>query len=240
MIVLSKFLHTAKNYWVRHNNCSSQQKKKKKNPENKRKEWLQRKTRWHKSSQMCSTSLSVDTSGIHLQMQKISQNTSWEQTGVPDHWKGIYRSKTQQDKGRKGKRGGWAGPDLHLGLGELKQGSDPQIEAIVGDTGEVFEAVGEWSSWSGTVWMEWEPDNPCCSRMYPGRDPSLLKYTVSGSWSIGTGEQSPGEGCWWLLGDSPEGHEGGVMVENIFGEMLSSHWSKAVLLSHVQGEEPSL
>ena len=77
--------------------------KKKNNLENKRKEWLQRKTRWQKSSQMCSTSLSVDTSGIHLQMQKISQNTSWEQTGVPDHWKGIHRSKTQQDKGRKGK-----------------------------------------------------------------------------------------------------------------------------------------
>ena len=74
MIVLSKFLHTAKNYWVRHNSCSSQQKKTKKTLENKTKEWLQRKTRWRRSSQMCSTSLSMDTSGIHLQMQNLAEH----------------------------------------------------------------------------------------------------------------------------------------------------------------------
>ena len=39
---------------------------------------------------MWSTSLSTDTSGIHLQTQKCMQNTSWEQTGVPDQRKRIY------------------------------------------------------------------------------------------------------------------------------------------------------
>ena len=221
MIVLSKFLHTAKNYWVRHNNCSSQQKKKKKKRtlENKRKEWLQRKTRWQRSSQMCRTSLSVDTSGIHLQMQ-ISQNTSWEQTGVPDHWKGIYRSKTQQDKGRKGERGEWAGLDLHLGLGELKQGSDPQIEAIVWDTGEVFEAVGGWSSWSGTVWMEWEPDNPCCSRMYPGQGPKSPE--IHSGWELEhrNWRAIPGWGLLLTAGRQPSGtwgrsHGGEYLWSNV-------------------------
>ena len=38
---------------------------------------------------MWSTSFSVNASGIHLQMQRISQSTSWELAGVPDHWKGI-------------------------------------------------------------------------------------------------------------------------------------------------------
>ena len=39
-----------------------------------------------------STSLSMDTSGIHLQTQKILQNISCEQAGVPDHWKRKYRT----------------------------------------------------------------------------------------------------------------------------------------------------
>ena len=41
---------------------------------------------------MWSTSLSTDTSGIHLQTQKCMHNTSWEQTAVPDQWKRIYRT----------------------------------------------------------------------------------------------------------------------------------------------------
>ena len=48
-------------------------------------------TRWLRSSRrMWSTSLSRDTSGIYLQTQKCTQNTSWKQTGVPDQWKRIY------------------------------------------------------------------------------------------------------------------------------------------------------
>ena len=37
------------------------------------------------------TSLSTDTSGIHLQTQKCMQNTSWEWTGVHDQQKRMYR-----------------------------------------------------------------------------------------------------------------------------------------------------
>ena len=48
-------------------------------------------TTWQRSRWTWSTSLSSDTSGIHLQTQKCMQNTSWEQTGVPDQWKRIYR-----------------------------------------------------------------------------------------------------------------------------------------------------
>ena len=44
--------------------------------------------------------LSMDTSGIHLQIQKCVQNTSWEPTGVPDQRIRIYRT-TQNSVGRR-------------------------------------------------------------------------------------------------------------------------------------------
>ena len=49
-------------------------------------------TRWRRDRCKWSTSLSTDTSGIHLQTQKCMQNTSWEQTRVPAQWKRIYRT----------------------------------------------------------------------------------------------------------------------------------------------------
>ena len=45
-----------------------------------------------------SISLSMDTSGIHLQTQKILQNIIGEQAGAPDHKKIIY-STTQNSVG---------------------------------------------------------------------------------------------------------------------------------------------
>ena len=36
--------------------------------------------------------LSIDTSGIYLQIQKCMQNTSWEHTGVPDQRNRIFRT----------------------------------------------------------------------------------------------------------------------------------------------------
>ena len=47
-------------------------------------------TRWWRNRWIWSTSLSTDTSGIHLQMKRISQSTSWELARVLDQWKGIY------------------------------------------------------------------------------------------------------------------------------------------------------
>ena len=52
-----------------------------------------RRTRWWSNRWTWSTSLCMDTSGIHLETQKCMQNTSWEETGVPDHQKRIYRTK---------------------------------------------------------------------------------------------------------------------------------------------------
>ena len=49
---------------------------------------------------MWNTSLSMDTSGIHLQTQKCLLNTSWEQTGVPDQLKRIYQFSSVQSLSR--------------------------------------------------------------------------------------------------------------------------------------------
>ena len=115
----------------------------------------QGRTRWWRSRQKWIISLSIDTSRIHLQRQKILQNTSREQAGAPAHWKRTYRArKIQWDEGSRGRRGEWAGLDLHLEGGELKQGSDPHIGAIVQDRGKAFEAETDCSSWSVAVWME--------------------------------------------------------------------------------------
>ena len=48
--------------------------------------------RWWRSRWMWSTSPSMDTSGIHIQVQKCMQNTSWKWTGVLDQRKRIYRT----------------------------------------------------------------------------------------------------------------------------------------------------
>ena len=49
---------------------------------------------------MWSTSLSKDTSGIHLQTQNCMKNTSRDWTGEPDQQKRIYRTMQNVVEGR--------------------------------------------------------------------------------------------------------------------------------------------
>ena len=56
----------------------------------------------------------MDTSGIHLQIQKYMQNTSLESTGVPDQQKRIYR--TTQKLSRTKELGGETGMLLRLDM----------------------------------------------------------------------------------------------------------------------------
>ena len=67
---------------------------------------------------MWSTSLSMDTSGIHLQTQKCLQNTSLERIAVPDQWKRIYKT-TQTSVGTRGENRSVCrtGPTLKVGGG---------------------------------------------------------------------------------------------------------------------------
>ena len=59
-----------------------------------------RRTRWQRSRLTWNTSLSTDTSGIHLQAQKCMQSTSWEQTGAPEQRKRIHKTTQNSVGGR--------------------------------------------------------------------------------------------------------------------------------------------
>ena len=49
---------------------------------------------------MAEEQVDVDTSGTHLQTQKCMQNTSWEQAGVPEQRKRMYRTTQNSIGGR--------------------------------------------------------------------------------------------------------------------------------------------
>ena len=51
-------------------------------------------------------------------------------------------------------------------MGELKQGSNPHIGAILGDRGDTFEAESEVADLIQSKWNENHIDNPCHSHMY--------------------------------------------------------------------------
>ena len=102
-------------------------------------------TRWQRCRWMWSTSLSMDTSGIHLQTQNCMQNTSWEHTGVPDQRKRIYRTTQNlvgwREKNRSVSR---TGPALS-GRGNRSRG-------LVPTSGQMSESEEKhWRPKSGTA-----------------------------------------------------------------------------------------
>ena len=52
------------------------------------------------------------------------------------------------------------------GVGELEQGSDWHIGVTAWDRGVAFEAVGEYSSYPVTVWIEWDPQSQSVPQPY--------------------------------------------------------------------------
>ena len=122
---------------------------------------------------------------LTYKISRISQTTSWEPAGVPDHWEGKYRS-TQNAVGwkkeeKKRRRVSWD-RICTQGVGELKQGWDPHMGAISWDRVDMFEAVREWSSWSVNEWSENHTGNLCCGPTYPrqGHTPTGM----SSSWEL--------------------------------------------------------
>ena len=157
-------------------------------------------------------------------MQKILQNTSWEQAGDPDHQKGIYRS-TQNSvrQARKGKRGGRVSrtepaPELRR---NRSRGQIPYRDNCLGQRRSIRDC---WraqqllcDSLSGVRNTQTILAAALCTL---GRDPSPPECEAAGSWHIRMGKQSQGEVCYWLLGDGLRRCEG----EDHGGECL---WKKA-------------
>ena len=79
-------------------------------------------------------------------------------------------------------------------MGDLKQGSDPHIRAIVRGRGKIFKAESETADLCHPKWNE--NQTVLAAAIHTAdRDEGALEGTVAGSWSLGIVEQSQGEGC---------------------------------------------
>ena len=77
-------------------------------------------------------------------------------------------------------------------MGELKQGPDPHIRAIVLVRGETFKAESETTD----LWQpKWNENQSLLQPYIHQRAAGPLEGMVAGSWSLGIVEQSQGEGC---------------------------------------------
>ena len=171
----------------------------------------------------------------HIFRCRRSQSTSWELAAAPGRQKGIYRATQnsagcrQEGKQQRAVRG--------TGVQELKQSWGPSTGGRIWERGEAFEATGEWSGWSVTVWTEWEAHRQSMTQ------PSVLHTGVRVPWY-----------AWWL-GAGAHGLESdprvrtavyhGAVREVISAEDApegkpGSYRGRETLLSHVHGVESSL
>ena len=133
--------------------------------------------------------------------------------------------------GRKG--GVLAGLALPSAGGEVKQRSEPHIRSIVWVRREAFKAESE----TADLWQPERNENQTvltAAIHTQDRDAGPLEGTEAGSWSnpraraaVACGEMDPGD----------EREE--TVVGKACGGKPGSHGSKAILLSHVKGVEPS-
>ena len=79
-------------------------------------------------------------------------------------------------------------------MGELKQGFDSHIGAIVWVRGETFKAESE----AADLWQpEWDEHQTVLATAIrtPDRDTGPLEGAVAENWSLGIVEQPQGKGC---------------------------------------------
>ena len=81
-------------------------------------------------------------------------------------------------------------------MGELKQGSDPHIGAIVWVRGETFRAESEAADLWQPKWNEKQDPVLAAAICTLDRDSGPLEGAAVGSWTIGIVEQSQSEGCY--------------------------------------------
>lgn len=148
--------------------------------------------RWWRSRWPWNASLSTGASGIHPQIEQLSQNTDWIPAGVLDYQKGLCRS-MHDLVGMKGRREkDKTGQDQHPGAGELKRRRDSHIQRNwLGQKGGVW-GCQRVNRWSVTLWTEWETHRqstpwPCTP--YPRLGHMSTGVHGAGSCSVGTGEQ---------------------------------------------------
>ena len=92
-----------------------------------------------------------------------------------------------------GKTGVLLGLDLPSVCGGAEAGIWPHIGAIVGVRGETFKAESE----TAHLWQpKWNEITALAAAVHTAdRDAGPLEGAAAGTWSLGTVEQSQGEGC---------------------------------------------
>ena len=123
-------------------------------------------------------------------------------------------------------------------MGELNQGSDPHIGAIVWVRGETFTSEGEITD----LWQpKWNENQTVLTTAIHtlDRDTGPLEGAAAESWSLGTVEQSQGESCCGLWRDGSRGCTGGDCGEKCLWRKARQPWKQSILLSHAWGVEPS-
>ena len=78
-------------------------------------------------------------------------------------------------------------------MGELKQGSNPHIGAIVYVRREIFKAESETADLRQPKWNEYQTVLAAAIHT-PDRDAASLEDTAGGSWNLGIVGQSHGKG----------------------------------------------
>ena len=126
--------------------------------------------RWRRQRWTWSASLSMDTSGTHLQTQKRVQSTSWEWAGVPASGKDTQNHAKlggTKEGGGTGELGELAGLDLPSVGGGTKARVWSPHGATLWVRGETFDAESEATDLWQSKWNENRTDNPCCSHTHP-------------------------------------------------------------------------
>ena len=110
-------------------------------------------------------------------------------------------------------------------MGELKDGSDPDIGAIIWVRGETFKAGNETSD----LWQpQWNENQTVLAAAIhtPDRDAGLLEGAAARGWNLGIMEQSQGKGCCWLQRDGSRGYEGGDCCAKCLERKARQPWKQ--------------
>ena len=120
-------------------------------------------------------------------------------------------------------------------MGELKQGSDPHIGAIVWVRGETFKAESETADLWQPKWNENQTVLAAAIHTLDG-DTSPLESAAAGRWNLGIVEQSQDKGCCWLWRDGLRGCEGGDCGRKCLWRKAGKPWKQGdTAKSHVGG-----
>ena len=176
-------------------------------------------SRWWRSRRTWNSSLPTNAARIHLQMEQFSQSTCWTLAEDLRPLKGQERflcNKVgwKKEEGKRKRRGRGTGPAPLAGswrreevptLGEAPSlvGRSVGTERQLWELSEESAATGLWQAGQSETYTDGPYHSPACLSL---RGVSTCAEGAR-CWNMGFGEQTQGEDCCWLWGDSLMGQE---------------------------------